>query len=32
MRRRLTVLALTAATFLALWAQPAMAILRPGHS
>jgi hypothetical protein len=32
MRRRLTVLALTTATFLALWAQPAMAIWRPGHS
>jgi hypothetical protein len=31
MRRRLTVLALTVATFLALWAQPAMAIWRPGH-
>ena len=32
MRTRLTVLALTIATFLALWAQPAFAILRPGHS
>jgi hypothetical protein len=32
MKKRLTVLALTTATFLALWAQPAMAILRPGHS
>lgn len=31
MRRRLIVLALTAATFVALWAQPALAILRPGH-
>ena len=32
MRRRLAVLALTVGTLLALWAQPALAILRPGHS
>lgn len=32
MRKRLTVLALTVATFLALWVQPALAIWRPGHS
>jgi hypothetical protein len=32
MRKRLVVLALTVGTFLALWAQPAFAILRPGHS
>ncbi len=31
MRKRLMVLALTVATFLALWVQPAMAIWRPGH-
>jgi hypothetical protein len=31
MRKRLTVIALTVGTFLALWAQPALAILRPGH-
>ena len=32
MRRRLTILALTVATFLALWVQPALAgIWRPGH-
>jgi len=31
MRNRLTVIALTVATLLALWAQPAFAILRPGH-
>ena len=31
MRNRLVVLALTVATFLALWAQPAIAIWRPGH-
>jgi hypothetical protein len=32
MRKRLTVLAFTIATLIALWAQPALAILRPGHS
>lgn len=32
MKKRLTVMALTTATFLALWAQPALAIWRPGHS
>ncbi len=32
MRTRLTVLALTIATMLALWAQPALAMFRPGHS
>jgi len=31
MRKRLTVIALTVGTLLALWAQPALAILRPGH-
>lgn len=31
MRKRFTVLALTVATFIALWAQPALAIWRPGH-
>lgn len=31
MRNRITVIALTVATLLALWAQPALAILRPGH-
>jgi hypothetical protein len=31
MRRRITVIALTMATTIALWAQPALAILRPGH-
>ena len=31
MRNRLTVIALTVATLLVLWAQPALAILRPGH-
>ena len=31
MRTRIVVLALTVATFLALWVQPALAILRPGH-
>jgi hypothetical protein len=31
MRTRLTVLALSIATFLALWAAPALAIMRPGH-
>lgn len=31
MKSRLTILALTVATFLALWAQPAFAIFRPGH-
>lgn len=31
MRKRLTVIGLTVATMLALWAQPALAILRPGH-
>lgn len=32
MKKRLTVLALTTATFFALWIQPAFAIWRPGHS
>jgi len=32
MKKRLTVLAFTVATFIALWAQPALAIWRPGHS
>lgn len=32
MKKRLTVLAFSVATFLVLWAQPALAILRPGHS
>ena len=31
MRTRLTVLALSVATFLALWAAPALAMWRPGH-
>jgi len=31
MRKRLVVLALTVGTFMALWIQPAFAILRPGH-
>ncbi len=31
MRKRLTVIGLTAATFFALWIQPALAIWRPGH-
>jgi hypothetical protein len=31
MRKRFTVLAFAVATFMALWAQPAFAILRPGH-
>ena len=31
MRSRVVVLALTVATLLALWAQPALAIWRPGH-
>ena len=31
MRRRITVIALTISTMVALWAQPALAILRPGH-
>jgi len=31
MRNRLIVLAFTIATLLALWAQPAFAILRPAH-
>lgn len=31
MRRRITVISLTMATMVALWAQPALAILRPGH-
>lgn len=31
MRKRLTAIALTVATMLALWAQPALAMWRPGH-
>jgi hypothetical protein len=31
MRNRLTVIVLTVATLLALWAQPVLAIWRPGH-
>ena len=32
MRKRLIVLAFTIATLFALWVQPALAIMRPGHS
>ena len=31
MRKRLTVMAFTVATLLALWVQPALAMFRPGH-
>ena len=31
MRKRLTVVAFTIATLFALWAQPALAIMRPAH-
>jgi hypothetical protein len=31
MRNRIAVIAVTAATLLALWVQPALAVWRPGH-
>ena len=31
MKRRIALVAVAAATFIALWVQPALAIYRPGH-